>query len=254
MPLEVAPFSASPISTEFLNDAETLIAAFASLARTYPDFECLAILERDGDRRISLGSLWQRAQRIRTFLKQRGIGPDRSVLIILPTGSELVSAYFGVMLAGNVPAVVAGPTHRISDHTTYVTLIRTLLSQADAPAIYCDAEIAAILSAALGSSKTIMTPADISDEPVEEVTVLPDPDAIATMQFSSGSTGIPKGVLLSHRAILNNIRAIRDGLGVKSSDISVNWIPLYHDMGLIDAFLLPLLSGCSTVLMPTTIS
>ena len=73
----------------------------------------------------------------------------------------------------------------------------------------------------------------------------------ATIQYSSGSTGIPKGILLTHRAMLNNIRAVRDGLGLGADDVSVNWIPLYHDMGLIDAFLLPLLGGCPTVLIPT---
>src|SRR5207247_1643000 len=65
-------------------------------------------------------------------------------------------------------------------------------------------------------------------------------EAIATVQYSSGSTGIPKGVLLAHRALLNNIRAVRDGLALTAADVSVNWIPLYHDMGLIDAFLMPL--------------
>jgi acyl-CoA synthetase (AMP-forming)/AMP-acid ligase II len=73
----------------------------------------------------------------------------------------------------------------------------------------------------------------------------------ATVQYSSGSTGRPKGVRLSHRAILNNMRAMWNHLELRHSDISVNWIPLYHDMGLIDGFLLPLLGGLPTVLIPT---
>src|SRR5690606_27065010 len=60
-----------------------------------------------------------------------------------------------------------------------------------------------------------------------------------------------KGVLLTHRAVLNNMRATRDGLGLSAADVGVNWIPLYHDMGLIEAFLLPLLGGSPTVLIPT---
>jgi acyl-CoA synthetase (AMP-forming)/AMP-acid ligase II len=58
-------------------------------------------------------------------------------------------------------------------------------------------------------------------------------------------------VLLTHRAILNNMRAVRRGLGLTNADVGVNWVPLYHDMGLIDTFVLPLLSGCPSVLIPT---
>ena len=79
----------------------------------------------------------------------------------------------------------------------------------------------------------------------------PAPGDVATIQYSSGSTGVPKGILLGQGAMLRNIRDVRDGLGLRSDDVSVNWIPLYHDMGLIDAFLLPLLCGCPTVLIPT---
>jgi acyl-CoA synthetase (AMP-forming)/AMP-acid ligase II len=77
------------------------------------------------------------------------------------------------------------------------------------------------------------------------------PEAFATVQYSSGATGMPKGVLLTHHAMLNNVRAMRDAMDLGANDVSVNWVPLYHDMGLMGAFLLPLLSGCPTVLIPT---
>src|SRR5437870_8794541 len=97
-----------------------------------------------------------------------------------------------------------------------------------------------------------MTPADIPVDAAPPTIVVSEPEDVATVQYSSGSTGAPHGVLLSHRAILNNMRAMRERLSVTAADVSVNWVPLYHDMGLIGSLLLPLLTGGTAVLIPTT--
>lgn len=247
------PLAEESVRVAALDDATTLTGALEALVRERPDFECLTIVQRDGgDDAVSLRALWQRAQCVRATLQHRRLAPGRGVLLILPTGVELVSAYFGAMLAGDVPSLLAGPTNRFADAGTYARLVRALVGKADAAAIYCDDDVAALLRATLDWDGVILTPREVVAEAAPGATGAADPDGVATMQYSSGSTGIPKGVLLTHRAMLNNIRAIRDGLGLTASDVSVNWIPLYHDMGLIDAFLLPLLIGCRTILMPTT--
>jgi acyl-CoA synthetase (AMP-forming)/AMP-acid ligase II len=241
------------VSASVLDEATTLTGAFAELVRRYPDFECLTILRRDQtDDRFTLGSLWQRAHRVRAMLEARGFGTGRVVLLILPTGADLVAAYFGTMLAGHIPALLAGATNRFADHATYAALVRVLVENADAAAVYCDPDVAGILRSSLEWAGPILTSADLPMEHSGEAVPTASGDAPATMQYSSGSTGVPKGVVLTHRSMLNNIRAVREGLSIGSDDVSVNWIPLYHDMGLIDGFLLPLLSGCPTVLMPTT--
>src|SRR5439155_326879 len=136
----------------------------------------------------------------------------------------------------------------------YAARIGALLANARARLLYCEEEVAALFrdDPALLAGAALLTPAEAGATGAPPPVVEVGSEAIATVQYSSGSTGIPKGVLLAHRALLNNIRAVRDGLALTAADVSVNWIPLYHDMGLIDAFLMPLVIGCPTVLIPTT--
>jgi acyl-CoA synthetase (AMP-forming)/AMP-acid ligase II len=243
----------SPVPASLLDEAETLTGALAALALRFPDFRCLVTLDRRGEEQTrSLGELWERAQQIRAGLEGRGLGPGGVVILILPTGPELVAAYFGVLLCGGVPGLVATPSNRVADHDVYATRVGAILANASAHTLYCSPDVAAIFTARphLLAGAALRTPDDAAAGGGASP-ALRRPDDVATIQYSSGSTGVPKGILLTHRAMLNNIRAVRDGLGLTARDVSVNWIPLYHDMGLIDAFLLPLLGGCPTVLIPT---
>jgi len=248
-----ASLPGSPVPSSLLDEAETLTGALAALVDRFPDFPCLLTLDRHGrEQARTLGELWTRALAIRSMLTARGLEPGRVVILVLPTGPELVAAYFAVLLAGGVPGLVATPSNRVSDHDVYAARVGAILANAAAHALYCDEEIAAIFRdrRALLSGAVLLGPQE-AGAPDDAPPWQPRADDVATVQYSSGSTGTPKGVLLTHRAMLNNIRAVRDGLGLSAHDVSVNWIPLYHDMGLIDAFLLPLLGGCPTVLIPT---
>jgi acyl-CoA synthetase (AMP-forming)/AMP-acid ligase II len=235
----------------FLDDAPTLTAALDRLANRFPDFPCLTLLDRDdGERQMTLQALRVRAEAVRAALVARGVGPGAIVLLSLPTGPELVAGYVGALRAGAVPGLVATPSHRVADPAVYAARVGAIVENAGARVLYCDPDVAATLGRARVAGAVVVTPDAVPEAAIGE----PHPaeaDAVATVQYSSGSTGTPKGVLLTHGAMLRNVRAVRDGLGLGPADVSVNWIPLYHDMGLIDAFLLPLLTGCPTVLMPT---
>jgi acyl-CoA synthetase (AMP-forming)/AMP-acid ligase II len=249
---DVAPPPRSPVPRTLLDRAETLTGALATLVDRYPDFPCLTLLDGSRtERRLSLAELWARAGAVQAMLSERGVGRGDFVLLVLPTGTELVSAYFGVLLAGGVPGLVATPSNRVADPSVYCARVRAILDNARPRVLYATADVARLLAeGGVVGTTAVVTPTDVTvgtAKPADPGT----PEGIATVQYSSGSTGTPKGVLLTHRAILNNVRAVRDGLGLTAADVSVNWIPLYHDMGLIDAFLLPLLSGCPTVLIPT---
>lgn len=256
MTWERVPLAASPLDPRVLDDATTLTEAVTRSADAHPDFACLLFYERGGrETRFTLADLLGRARRIQAFFEERGLARGDHVVLILPTGTELVAAYFGVMLAGGIPALASTPTQRAAEPAAYRRLIGGMLACGPARFVYCDEPTAAILTGDPDAppAATILGPAavDAATRGTPRTTVL-RPEDVATIQFSSGSTGPPKGIRLTHRAMLNNVRAVRDGLGIDKRDVSVNWIPLYHDMGLIDAFLLPLLCGCPTVLVPTT--
>jgi acyl-CoA synthetase (AMP-forming)/AMP-acid ligase II len=226
----------------------------AALAERFPTFRCLTFVDRDGaEAHVTLSTLWARAREAEGLLRASGLPPGKAVLLALPTSMDLVAAYLGTMLAGGIPGLLATPSNRVADEGVYAARVGAILANARAHALYAAPEIAAIVRGAgpdVLAGARLVTPDELgapSRAPLPAV----GPDDVATVQYSSGSTGTPKGILLTHRAMLDNVRAVRDGLGLVPADVSVNWIPLYHDMGLIDAFLLPLLTGCPTVLIPT---
>ena len=237
-----------------MDQAETVLDALAERVARAPDAECLMLVDRERrEHPTSLRDFWSRARDVQAALVSRGVVPGESVLLILPTGAELVCAYFGAMLAGAVPALAATPTNRVADQTLYRGMIAGVLRNADARVVYCEPEVAVLLSEGGGVLRGAETlqPDQVSDtlDPPEPVAA--SPDGIATIQYSSGTTGDPKGILLTHRSMLKHLRSLRDGLEITADDVHVNWAPLYHDMGLFGCFLLPLLCGCKTVLIPT---
>lgn len=250
----VAPPPASPVPAEILDEAVTLPGVFSRLVERFPAFECLTILDRERrERRSTLAALGEAAQAVAGALSRIGPQRGRVIVIALPTGPELVAAYFGALLAGGAPALVATPLNRVADSSRYRERLAAILRNAEAAVLCCDAQVAEIYrgGGAPVSAAAVLTPGETAGAGSAPAVPAPEPSGVATVQYSSGSTGTPNGVLLSHRAILNNLRAIREALALRPGDVSVNWIPLYHDMGLIDGFLLPLLSGCPTVLIPT---
>lgn len=253
MRFPVAPLASSRVSASLLDDATTLTGALATLAERHPTHEALAILTRAGtEERLTVAELWARAHAYAGGYAAAGVARGAIVLVVLPTGPELLAAYLGAMLAGAVPGLVAGPSNRFAEPAAYARHFGTIAANAAAAAICGDDQVVALLrrAADLPATTVLLTPA--AARPGAPAPAAAGADDVATVQYSSGSTGTPNGVLLTHRAMLTNIRSVRDGLGLRPADVSVNWIPLYHDMGLIDGFLLPLLSGCPTVLMPTT--
>jgi acyl-CoA synthetase (AMP-forming)/AMP-acid ligase II len=252
---EIKRPATSPVPANFLDTAETVTAAIAELARRFPDHECLIVIDRDwNEERTTLSSFWRRAKSVQVAVESHDLRVGDVVVMILPNGSDLVATYFGIMLAGGVPALAATPSNRVSDPRTYLRLIKTVLSNAQAKLVCCDDDVANLLENAdnnVLADTRLLRRREIPDSSDAPETAKPMPDDLATIQYSSGTTGDPKGVMLSHRAMLNYMRMLRDGARISTDDVNVNWAPLYHDMGLFGAFLMPLLCGCPTILIPT---
>jgi len=238
-----------------LEEARTLIGALEALAEAKPDDEALVLLGREaGEQVFSLGELWQQVRSLQTALMERGLEPGRVVVLVLPTSTELISAYFGVMLAGGIPAMLSTPSHRVSDPRIFTDRVAHVVANSSPHSVICRADVAALFegerAALLGEARLLRPDELVASGGFAEPPPV-EPETIATMQYSSGTTGTPKGVLVAHGSALNNLRSMQQAFEVREGDVAVNWIPLYHDMGLFGAFLLPLLCGCKTVLIPT---
>lgn len=179
-------------------------------------------------------------------LRDSGVPPGGRVVIILPHSTDLYCGFFGAILGGYVPAVLAVPSFKLNtDH--YRKELDALFRRIGAGALITDkptAEQLGITERALGDA--VLTLADAM--PPERVDV-PDArvsaDDVVLLQHSSGSTGLKKGVALSNRSVLHQIDAYASTLGLRQDDRIASWLPLYHDMGLIACAVLPEVMGLS---------
>lgn len=199
---------------------------------------------------LSYKQLWDMAHRVATALVSRGLAPRQAVALMLPTGSDYLVSFFGVMLAGGIPVPIYPPA-RLAQIEDHLQRHARILANAEAVFIITVAQakgVAALLRAKVPGLTEILSPADLDSDPMP-LLYRAAPDDIAFLQYTSGSTGDPKGVMLSHANLLANLRAMGEVVEVSSDDIFVSWLPLYHDMGLIGAWFGALYFGMRLVLM-----
>jgi 1-acyl-sn-glycerol-3-phosphate acyltransferase len=231
--------------------ATTLIEALEWHAARSPE-RTHVLLYEDGERtaQITYSGLLQSAHRVASGLVARGLQPQQAVALMLPTGRDYLATFFGALLAGGIPVPIYPPARpaQIEDHLKRHARI---LDNAQAVFIVTVPQaknVAALLRARVPSLAEIVTPQEIDAEPTG-LLYRPKPEDIAFLQYTSGSTGDPKGVVLTHANLLANLRAMGPAFRVTSEDIFVSWLPLYHDMGLIGAWFGSLYFAMPLVLM-----
>ena len=207
--------------------------------------------EHGGEQPITYRALWDRAVAVSAGLRERKIGPGDSVALMLRTEEPFFVAFVGTLLAGAVPVPIYPPyrADRIEEYTRRQLAI-LLNAQARVLITFGEAErVAGLLRSRAGSLAEVTTVAELvaaGDRPRPSPRRASDP---ALIQYTSGSTGDPKGVLLTHANLLANIRAIGEALTIRPDDVGVSWLPLYHDMGLIGAWLGALYFGIPITIM-----
>ncbi|OOO02038.1 MAG: Long-chain-fatty-acid--AMP ligase FadD26 [Chromatiales bacterium USCg_Taylor] len=219
--------------------ARTLTEALAWHAANYPDRKHITLLGQTGDEDIlTYGDLYAEAKAIGGSLQRRGLQPREAVVLMLPTGRDYFRCFMGVLLAGGIPVPVYPPT-RQSQLDDHARRYRAILRNCQAAALITVPEgraLALLFKAQTDTLRFIATAAELY--PAADGIDIPaiHADDTAFLQYTSGSTGHPKGVLLTHGNLLANIRAAGAALRVQTGDVFVSWLPLYHDMGLIGAW------------------
>jgi fatty-acyl-CoA synthase len=202
--------------------------------------------------RVAYGRLHEDARAMAAALQRRGVAPGSHVALLGPTSRDFVTAVQAVWLAGATLVVLPLPM-RLASLDEFVHQTRARVGAADTDLIVLDPDLAPFLAPEPGDPPAILlsdlapgrgrpTAADLDRPPV-------DPDSLAVLQFTSGSTDAPKGVMLRHRAVCANIDGVCEaGVLDRESDVLVSWLPLYHDMGLVGFVMLPLTTAVNAVL------
>jgi fatty-acyl-CoA synthase len=219
--------------------------------------------ESDQPRTITFGELYQRASAVGGELQRRGLEPGQTVAIMLPTCAEFFFTFAGILLAGGIPVPIYPPfrADRIAEYASRQANIlrnaecRFLITfrQAEGLARLLKPRVP-MLREVLNAQRLASAPVPPEStstkwRPVENLSHQACGEDIAFLQYTSGSTGDPKGVVLTHANLLANIRSMVAGIELRAEDVAISWLPLYHDMGLIGAWFVPLFSGIPVVVM-----
>jgi acyl-CoA synthetase (AMP-forming)/AMP-acid ligase II len=207
------------------------------------------VWDRQADRTIvSYGDCVLRAATIAGRLRTAGVRDGDVVVVILKPDAMLLSAWLAPLLVGAIPSLFPWPTEKLS-REFYERSVSTLLGICGATAVVTSADLLETLRPLTRSAAQLrgfVTVDDVSaaaDLPALQREWLEDAERITILQHSSGSTGLQKGIALSSRAVMNQIDTYGRALRVTDSDRIANWMPLYHDGGLIAGFVQPLVRG-----------
>jgi acyl carrier protein len=234
-----------------LASAATLIDVLEARAGATPGRIHLHVLG-DPDRTVTYGELRTGAAAVARGLAVRhGVEPGETVALMLPTSAEYFTTFLGVLLAGAVPMPVYPPTRpsQLEDHLRRHVRI---LDNAQAVLLVTVPEavrVGRLLRGSVPSLRRVLTPAGLPAGDSPDARPRVGSSDLALIQYTSGSTGDPKGVALTHANLLANIQAMAAAAEVDEHDVFVSWLPLYHDMGLIGAWLGSLTAGFPLVVM-----
>lgn len=242
-----------------MSDTQRTIASALHAAATTPFG--LDFIEHDGrTRRASYASIERDALSIAGALRDGGYRTGDRVALVVPDVDGFVHAFFGIVAAGLVPVPLC-PPGQAGDLTTFAIQSQHILTASRAAAVVTTPDVAPLLLGNAGEAvgpgvdPTTVPPTlfvdDLLKGPALPASVDVPLDAVALLQYTSGSTALPKGVVLTQANLAANVAAILgpSGLDARPGDVAVSWLPLYHDMGLIGMLLSSVYAGADAVLM-----
>jgi amino acid adenylation domain-containing protein/non-ribosomal peptide synthase protein (TIGR01720 family)/FkbM family methyltransferase len=244
-------FKESGMTATVRTAGSNLVELLHGRAEAHPERTAYLFLA-DGETaggRLAYAELDRRARTIAARLQAMGMAGARA-LLLYPPGLGYIEAFFGCLYAGAVAVPAYPPTRQ------HLPRLRAVIRDAAPAAVLTTAELAAKLQAGgdeappFGAAEWLATDSLGEDGARDWMAPLLNPESLAFLQYTSGSTGDPKGVMVSHGNLIANQEAIRHGFGHTERSTVVGWLPLYHDMGLIGNILQPLYIGASAVLMP----
>ena len=201
--------------------------------------------------RITFAALVERAEHLAAGLAGRGLAPGQSAALMLPTGLDYLATFLAVQMAGAIPVPIYPPARpsqledHVRRHAGILANARARILVTFGPAL----GVSRLLTAQVPGLDSVLDVAGLDKAGRLRERPALDESSTAFLQYTSGSTGSPKGVVLSHGDVIASLKAMAVALGATPRDVFVSWLPLYHDMGLIGAWMGSLYYGFPLVLM-----
>jgi len=207
---------------------------------------------------LSFHDLRLAAQRRAAHFAAAGLRRGDRVALIVPEGEHFIPAFLGAMWSGMIPVPLYPPIS-LGKLDAFMDALVSILNVARPRVLVTTERVGKVLWSAVGripSIEKMLTAESLAAEPAGPLPPAADlrDDEIAFLQFTSGSTALPKGVMVTHGSLAANcLGIVRDGLKIRpeNNDVAISWLPLYHDMGLIGFVLSPLMAPISAVFIPT---
>lgn len=232
--------------------AKTLVDVLLMYAENSPDKAHIFFQAEDGSEEvITYDQLLKSALRVAYGLRERGLKEGETVAIMLPTHPGFFYTFLGTLLAGGIPVPIY-PPFRMHMLEAYAKIERRILNNAEVRILvtFDQAEtLSRLLQPFVRSLNHVTTVAELLQPQELQSISHPKSNHFAFIQYTSGSTADPKGVLLTHHNLLANIQGYGKAIAVTPEDVAVSWLPLYHDMGLIGMWLGSLYYGIPLILL-----
>ncbi len=226
----------------------TILDRIADLSARDSGAPALTLVRGDREERIDRAGFARLVGRCAANIQQLGVQPGSVCVLFFDHQPLCYAMFFGAMAAGAVPTFMPTRTAK-QEPTAFWQAHDQLFGLIEPAALFaCRKDLVELAQALPGCSGRAHAYEDVGEsaqyDPVNQ-----DPEAIAFLQHSSGTTGLKKGVALSHRAVVAHTHAYSAAIDVDDADTVVSWLPVYHDMGLVACLLLPLLTGTPVVLI-----
>jgi acyl-CoA synthetase (AMP-forming)/AMP-acid ligase II len=220
-----------------------------------PERVAIIFQSPEGDTSITFRKLLDRAAAYAFRFDTEGIEPGEPIILLLQHSQALIEGFFGAILHGSIPSIMPFLTEKLSPER-YRNSLKSLIQITKPAAIvtYPEFEQEVLKARVEGDSiREVILFNEVEENDLRDWNELKgmnrNPEDIVLLQHSSGTTGLQKGVALSHQAVINQIEAYASAIQMDQEDVVVSWLPLYHDMGLIAGFILPILLRSTLVLM-----
>jgi fatty-acyl-CoA synthase len=213
-----------------------------------------AWIDEDERETVTFGEFRRRARAHGAALHQHGVIAGDRVIVIMPQGIAAMTNFVGAMMVGAIPAFLAYPNFKI-EASKYRSGLAGVTANLDAKVVIIDdefpAEMLGHVSLSEGANLLRAEGAGAQVSTAGSAFAVPEirADSLAFIQHSAGTTGLQKGVALTHAAVLRQLGHLSEALKIdENADRIYNWLPLYHDMGLIACFMLPMVCHIPVVL------